>query len=34
MREALPERLRDLVGPDGSVDLEALLPVDPGEVRS
>jgi DNA-binding protein YbaB len=30
VREALPERLRELVQPDGSVDLEALLPVDPG----
>jgi hypothetical protein len=29
MREALPERLRDLVGADGSVDLAALLPLDP-----
>jgi DNA-binding protein YbaB len=26
LRDALPDRLRDLVGPDGSVDLEALLP--------
>lgn len=28
VREALPERLHDLVGPDGSVDLAALLPAD------
>jgi DNA-binding protein YbaB len=27
-RDALPERLHDLVGPDGSVDLAALLPAD------
>ncbi|MBX6749325.1 MAG: hypothetical protein IRY85_06555, partial [Micromonosporaceae bacterium] len=26
--DALPERLHDLVGPDGSVDLAALLPAD------
>ena len=30
VREALPERMRELVQPDGSVDLEALLPVDLG----
>ncbi len=28
MRDALPERLHDLVGADGSVDLAALLPAD------
>jgi DNA-binding protein YbaB len=28
MREALPERLRDLVAADGSVDLAAVLPAD------
>jgi DNA-binding protein YbaB len=27
-RDALPERLRDLLQPDGSVDLSALLPAD------
>jgi hypothetical protein len=27
-RDALPERLHDLVRPDGSVDLAALLPAD------
>jgi DNA-binding protein YbaB len=30
MRDALPERLHGLVGQDGSVDLAALLPLDPG----
>jgi len=28
VRDALPERLHDLVGPDGSVDLAALLPAE------
>ena len=33
VREALPERLRELVGPDGSVNLEALLPTNRGDLR-
>jgi DNA-binding protein YbaB len=32
MRDALPERLRDLVAADGSVDLAAVLPADLGEI--
>jgi DNA-binding protein YbaB len=32
MRDALPERLHDLVGADGSVDLAALLPRNLGEL--
>ena len=32
MRDALPERLRDLVGADGSVDLAAMLPADLAEM--
>jgi DNA-binding protein YbaB len=32
MREALPERLRDLVGSDGTFDLAAVLPADLDEI--
>jgi DNA-binding protein YbaB len=32
MRDALPERLQDLVGADGQVDLGALLPADLSEL--
>ena len=32
MREALPERMRDFVGSDGSVDLAAVLPAELREV--
>jgi len=32
MREALPERLHDLVGSDGSVDLAAMLPAELSEI--
>ncbi len=32
MRDALPERLHDLVGSDGSVDLAAMLPADLSEI--
>jgi DNA-binding protein YbaB len=32
MREALPERLHDLVGSDGSVDLAAMLPAELAEI--
>ena len=34
MREALPERLRDLVGADGAVDLAAMLPADLAELTA
>lgn len=32
MRDALPERLHDLVASDGSVDLAAMLPAELGEI--
>jgi DNA-binding protein YbaB len=32
MRDALPERLHDLVGSDGSVDLAAMLPAELSEI--
>jgi DNA-binding protein YbaB len=32
VRDALPERLHSLVGPDGSVNLAALLPTDVAEL--
>ena len=32
MRDALPERLHDLVASDGSVDLAAMLPAGLGEI--
>ena len=34
MRDGLPERLHDLVGTDGSVDLAAMLPADLAAMRS
>jgi DNA-binding protein YbaB len=32
MRDALPDNLRNLVGPDGAIDVQGLLPTDPTDL--